>query len=238
VISVKNLRIQFKDNHVLKGIDFELNQGERVVIIGPSGSGKSTFLRCINRLEEPTSGEIYFDGQLITDTNIRQIRQKVGMVFQHFNLIKNMTVMENLVLAPVELGLMDKKSAESKALKLLKEIDLIDKKDAFPVNLSGGQQQRVAIIRSIMLGPEVLLFDEPTSALDPESISDVLDLIRKIADDGMTIMIVTHEIGFAKEIATRVVFFDEGKIVEENTPKEFFEKPKTARVKEFLEKVL
>lgn len=238
MISVKNLRIQFKDNHVLKGIDFELNQGERVVIIGPSGSGKSTFLRCINRLEEPTSGEIYFDGQLITDTNIRQIRQKVGMVFQHFNLIKNMTVMENLVLAPVELGLMDKKSAESKALKLLKEIDLIDKKDAFPVNLSGGQQQRVAIIRSIMLGPEVLLFDEPTSALDPESISDVLDLIRKIADDGMTIMIVTHEIGFAKEIATRVVFFDEGKIVEENTPKEFFEKPKTARVKEFLEKVL
>ncbi len=238
MISVKNLRIQFKDNHVLKGIDFELNQGERVVIIGPSGSGKSTFLRCINRLEEPTSGEIYFDGQLITDTNIRQIRQKVGMVFQHFNLIKNMTVMENLVLAPVELGLMDKKSAESKALKLLKEIDLIDKKDAFPVNLSGGQQQRVAIIRSIMLDPEVLLFDEPTSALDPESISDVLDLIRKIADDGMTIMIVTHEIGFAKEIATRVVFIDEGKIVEENTPKEFFEKPKTARVKEFLGKVL
>lgn len=238
MISVKNLRIQFKDNHVLKGIDFELDQGERVVIIGPSGSGKSTFLRCINRLEEPTSGEIYFDGQLITDTNIRQIRQKVGMVFQHFNLIKNMTVMENLVLAPVELGLMDKKSAESKALKLLKEIDLIGKKDAFPVNLSGGQQQRVAIIRSIMLDPEVLLFDEPTSALDPESISDVLDLIRKIADDGMTIMIVTHEIGFAKEIATRVVFIDEGKIVEENTPKEFFEKPKTARVKEFLGKVL
>ena len=149
-----------------------------------------------------------------------------------------MTVMENLVLAPVELGLMDKKSAESKALKLLKEIDLIGKKDAFPVNLSGGQQQRVAIIRSIMLDPEVLLFDEPTSALDPESISDVLDLIRKIADDGMTIMIVTHEIGFAKEIATRVVFIDEGKIVEENTPKEFFEKPKTARVKEFLGKVL
>ncbi len=223
---------------MLKGIDFELDQGERVVIIGPSGSGKSTFLRCINRLEEPTSGEIYFDGQLITDTNIRQIRQKVGMVFQHFNLIKNMTVMENLVLAPVELGLMDKKSAESKALKLLKEIDLIGKKDAFPVNLSGGQQQRVAIIRSIMLDPEVLLFDEPTSALDPESISDVLDLIRKIADDGMTIMIVTHEIGFAKEIATRVVFIDEGKIVEENTPKEFFEKPKTARVKEFLGKVL
>ena len=238
MISVKNLQINFKDNHVLKGIDFELKKGERVVVLGPSGSGKSTFLRCINRLEIPTSGEIYFKNQLITNQNIEKIRQKVGMVFQHFNLINNMTVIENLTLAPVELGLMSAKAAEKKAIELLGEIDLLEKRDSYPAGLSGGQKQRIAIIRSMMLDPEVILFDEPTSALDPESIRDVLDLIRKLIKAGMTVMIVTHEIGFAKEIATRVVFIDDGKIIEENTPKNFFDNPKTARVKKFLKKVL
>ncbi len=238
MISVKNLHISFKNNHVLKGIDFELQPGERVVILGPSGSGKSTFLRCINRLEEPTSGEIYFKNQLITNKNIEQVRQKVGMVFQHFNLINNLTVMENLTLAPLELGLMTPRAAERKAHRLLQHIDLLDKRHAYPASLSGGQKQRIAIIRSMMLEPEVLLFDEPTSALDPESIGDVLDLIRELAEDGLTIMIVTHEMNFAKEIATRIVFIDEGKIIEENTPAQFFKNPKTSRVKDFLSKVL
>lgn len=238
IIRIKDLRKQFGKNKVLKGIDFDLKTSERVVVLGPSGSGKSTFLRCINRMEEPTSGEIYFGDTLITDKNIQKMRQDIGMVFQHFNLISNLTVMENLTLAPVKLKLMNGEAAEKKARGLLRHIDLLDKAEAFPASLSGGQKQRIAIIRAMMMEPKVLLFDEPTSALDPESIGDVLDLIREVADGGMTIMIVTHEMSFAKEIATRVVFIDEGKIIEEGTPEEFFAHPKTPRVKEFLEKVL
>lgn len=238
IIRIKDLKKQFGKNKVLKGIDFDLKTGERVVVLGPSGSGKSTFLRCINRMEEPTSGEIYFGNTLITDKNIQKMRQDIGMVFQHFNLISNLTVMENLTLAPVKLKLMNQEAAEKKARGLLRHIDLLDKAEAFPASLSGGQKQRIAIIRAMMMEPKVLLFDEPTSALDPESIGDVLDLIREVADGGMTIMIVTHEMSFAKEIATRVVFIDEGKIIEEGTPGEFFSHPKTPRVKEFLEKVL
>ena len=238
IIRIKDLKKQFGKNKVLKGIDFDLKIGERVVVLGPSGSGKSTFLRCINRMEEPTSGEIYFGDTLITNKNIQKMRQDIGMVFQHFNLISNLTVMENLTLAPVKLKLMNQEAAEKKARGLLRHIDLLDKAEAFPASLSGGQKQRIAIIRAMMMEPKVLLFDEPTSALDPESIGDVLDLIREVADGGMTIMIVTHEMSFAKEIATRVVFIDEGKIIEEGTPEEFFAHPKTPRVKEFLEKVL
>lgn len=238
IIRIKDLKKQFGKNKVLKGIDFDLKTGERVVVLGPSGSGKSTFLRCINRMEEPTSGEIYFGNTSITDKNIQKMRQDIGMVFQHFNLISNLTVMENLTLAPVKLKLMNQEAAEKKARGLLRHIDLLDKAKAFPASLSGGQKQRIAIIRAMMMEPKVLLFDEPTSALDPESIGDVLDLIREVAGGGMTIMIVTHEMSFAKEIATRVVFIDEGKIIEEGTPEEFFAHPKTPRVKEFLEKVL
>lgn len=235
---IKNLKKSFGKNKVLRGIDFELVEGERVVVLGPSGSGKSTFLRCINWMEEPTSGEIIFDGEVVTAKNIRQVRQNIGMVFQHFNLINNMTVMENLTLAPVKLKLMKREAAEKRAMELLRHIGLPGKAAAYPVSLSGGQKQRIAIIRAMMLSPEVLLFDEPTSALDPESIGDVLSLIRELADRGMTIMIVTHEMSFAKEIATRIVFIDKGKIIEEGAPREFFEHPKTERVREFLGKIL
>ncbi|MBQ3465101.1 amino acid ABC transporter ATP-binding protein [Candidatus Saccharibacteria bacterium] len=235
---IKNLHKSFGKNKVLNGIDFELKEGERVVVLGPSGSGKSTFLRCINWMEEPTSGEIYLDGELVTEKNIRKIRRNIGMVFQHFNLINNLTVMDNLILAPMKLKLMKRAEAERRARSLLKHIGLLNKADSFPASLSGGQKQRVAIIRAMMLSPEVLLFDEPTSALDPESIGDVLSLIRELADHGMTITIVTHEMSFAKEIATRIVFIDKGRIIEEGTPKEFFTKPKTPRVREFLKKVL
>lgn len=238
ILQVMNLKKYFGANHVLKGIDFSLAKGERVVVLGPSGSGKSTFLRCINRMEEPTSGEIYYRGTLVTDKNIRKIREDVGMVFQHFNLISNLTVMDNLTLAPVTLKIMNYDAAVKKALGLLKHIGLTSKADAYPASLSGGQKQRIAIIRAMMMEPEVLLFDEPTSALDPESIGDVLDLIRELADNGMTIMIVTHEMGFAKEIASRIVFIDKGKIIEENPPKKFFNHPETKRVQEFLDKVL
>lgn len=238
ILKIKALKKVFGKNKVLKGIDFELAAGERVVVLGPSGSGKSTFLRCINRMEEPTSGEIYFHDTLITDKNIQKMRQDIGMVFQHFNLINNLTVMQNLTLAPVVLKLMKEEEAEKKARSLLRNIDLLDKAEAFPASLSGGQKQRIAIIRAMMMDPKVLLFDEPTSALDPESIGDVLSLIHEVADAGMTMMIVTHEMGFAREIASRVVFIDEGKIIEEGTPSEFFEHPKTPRVKEFLKKVL
>ena len=238
MLKIKDLKKNYGKNKVLRGIDFELEMGERVVVLGPSGSGKSTFLRCINRMEEPTSGEIYFKGVLVTDKNIQKIRQDVGMVFQHFNLINNLTVMDNLILAPTILKIMDENTAIKKARGLLKHIDLLDKAESFPASLSGGQKQRIAIIRAMMMEPEVLLFDEPTSALDPESIGDVLSLIQELADNGMTIMIVTHEMGFAREIASRVVFIDEGKIIEEGTPEEFFENPKTPRVKEFLKRVL
>ena len=235
---VKDLRKSFGKNKVLNGINFRLNEGERVVVLGPSGSGKSTFLRCINWMEEPTSGEIILDGEVVTEKNVRRIRQDVGMVFQHFNLIANLTVMENLTLAPVKLKRMKRDEAEKRARELLKHIGLISKMNAYPASLSGGQKQRVAIVRAMMMNPEVLLFDEPTSALDPESIGDVLSLIRELASQGMTIMIVTHEMSFAREIATRIVFLDKGRIIEEGEPGEFFEHPKTERVKEFLEKVL
>lgn len=235
---VKNLHKQFGSNKVLNGINFELKEGERVVVLGPSGSGKSTFLRCINWMEEPTSGEIYLNGTLITAKNIRKMRRNLGMVFQHFNLINNLTVMENLTLAPLKLKLMKRDQATKRAKELLRHIGLVSKADAYPASLSGGQKQRVAIIRAMMLSPEVLLFDEPTSALDPESIEDVLELIRELASHGMTIMIVTHEMSFAKEIATRIVFLDKGKIIEEGTPQDFFAHPKTPRVKEFLAKIL
>lgn len=238
ILKIKNLKKEFGKNKVLKGIDFELTAGEKVVVLGPSGSGKSTFLRCINRMEEPTSGEIYFHDTLITDKNIQQMRQDIGMVFQHFNLINNLTVMQNLTLAPVVLKIMKEDKAEKKARDLLRHIDLLDKAEAFPASLSGGQKQRIAIIRAMMMDPKILLFDEPTSALDPESIGDVLSLIHEVADTGMTMMIVTHEMGFAREIASRVVFIDDGEIIEEDTPNKFFEHPKTPRVKEFLKKVL
>ena len=237
-LKIKKLHKSFGNNKVINGIDFELTEGERVVVLGPSGSGKSTFLRCINWMEEPTSGEMIFDGVLVTEKNIRKIRRDMGMVFQHFNLINNLTVMENLVLAPVKLKIMTREVAEKKAMKLLKQIGLPKKANAYPASLSGGQKQRVAIVRAMMMEPEVILFDEPTSALDPEAIGDVLSLIREVADMGMTMVIVTHEMGFAREIATRVVFLDKGKIIEEGTPEEFFERPKTPRVKEFLGKVL
>lgn len=235
---IKNLRKTFGKNKVINGIDFKLEEGERVVILGPSGSGKSTFLRCLNWMEEPTSGEIFFDGQLVTGKNIRKVRQNIGMVFQHFNLINNLTVMENLVLAPIKLKMMKRERAERRTKELLRHIGLSSKANSYPASLSGGQKQRIAIIRAMMLSPEVLLFDEPTSALDPESIGDVLSLIRELADNGMTIMIVTHEISFAKEIASRIVFIDKGKIIEEGSPEQFFSSPKTPRVKEFLDKVL
>lgn len=238
ILEIKKLKKEFGKNKVLRGIDFDLEVGEKVVVLGPSGSGKSTFLRCINRMEEPTSGEIRLNGELITDKNIRQMRQQIGMVFQHFNLIRNLTVMENLTLAPVKLKLMSLKVAEKKARGLLRHIGLLNKADSFPAALSGGQQQRVAIVRAMMMNPKVLLFDEPTSALDPESIGDVLALIREVANAGVTMMIVTHEMGFAREIASRIVFVDEGHIIEEGTPREFFLHPKTPRVQEFLQKVL
>ena len=230
---IKNLRKSFGKNNVLNGIDFELKEGERVVVLGPSGSGKSTFLRCINWMEEPTAGEIILDGEKVTEKNIRKIRQNVGMVFQHFNLINNMTVMENLTLAPIKLRLMKRGVAEKRAMELLRHIGLTSKANSYPASLSGGQKQRIAIVRAMMLSPEVLLFDEPTSALDPESIGDVLALIRELADRGMTIIIVTHEMNFAKEIATRIVFIDKGKIIEEGTPNEFFTHPKTPRYRSF-----
>lgn len=237
-LKIQGLKKYFGKNKVLNGIDFELKEGERVVILGPSGSGKSTFLRCINWMEEPTAGEIYFDGTLVTEKNIRKMRRNMGMVFQHFNLINNLNVMDNLTLAPVKLKIMSRAAAEKRAKELLRHIGLPDKVEAYPASLSGGQKQRIAIIRAMMLNPEVLLFDEPTSALDPEAIGDVLDLIRELANKGMTIMIVTHEMGFAREIATRIVFIDKGKIIEEGKPNEFFSHPKTERVKEFLKKVL
>lgn len=238
IITIHNLKKTYGTNKVLRGIDFTLHRGENVVVLGASGSGKSTLLRCINHMEEPTSGDIFFQNILITDKNIQKMRQDIGMVFQHFNLINNLTVMKNLTLAPITLKLMDKNTAERKARELLRHIGLLAKADSYPASLSGGQKQRIAIVRAMMMSPKVLLFDEPTSALDPESIGDVLELIREVADAGMTVMIVTHEMGFAKEIADRIIFLDKGKIIEEGTPTEFFTHPKTPRVQEFLRKVL
>lgn len=240
MIYVKELSKSYGDNQVIKNIDMHIAPGEKVVIIGPSGSGKSTFLRCLNLLEQPTSGSIVFDGQEITDpkADINEIRRHMGMVFQHFNLFNNLTVLDNITLAPVKLKIMTKKEAEAEAMRLLKLVNLEEKANAYPAQLSGGQKQRIAIVRSLAMKPKVMLFDEPTSALDPEMVGEVLDLMKKLADDGMTMAVVTHEMGFAREVATRVVFMDEGIIMEENNPKDFFGNPQNERLKSFLAKVL
>ena len=240
MIEVKGLKKEFNGLKVLNGIDYKIKQGEKIVVIGPSGSGKSTFLRCLNLLEEPTEGEVWFDGVNITDpqNDINKMRQKMGMVFQHFNLFPHMTVLGNITFAPVRLGLQTKEEANANAMRLLKRIGLEDKANEYPNCLSGGQKQRIAIVRALAMNPEVLLFDEPTSALDPEMVGEVLDLIRELANEGMTMVIVTHEMGFAREVGTRVLFIDEGVIKEENTPQEFFANPQNPRLKEFLSKVL
>lgn len=240
LIRVENLHKSFGENQVLKGIDYDINTGEKIVVIGPSGSGKSTFLRCLNLLEQPTEGKIFFDGQCITNpkTNINQVRQHMGMVFQHFNLFNNHTILKNITLAPVKLGLMRKEEANEAALKLLDRVGLRDKADAYPSQLSGGQKQRIAIIRSLAMNPKVMLFDEPTSALDPEMVGEVLDVMKELAASGMTMVVVTHEMNFAREVATRVLFMDEGILLEENEPQTFFSHPENARLQEFLAKVL
>lgn len=240
MIKVCNLKKSFGDNQVLRGIDYEVNKGDKIVVIGPSGSGKSTFLRCLNLLEIPTSGEIWFDGKLITDkkTDINEVRRHMGMVFQHFNLFNNKTIMENITLAPIHHKIMTKEQANEKALELLKRVGLSDKADAYPSQLSGGQKQRAAIVRSLAMSPKVMLFDEPTSALDPEMVGEVLQVMKDLAEDGMTMVVVTHEMGFAREVASKVLFIDEGVIQEENTPTEFFTNPQNPRLKEFLSKVL
>ena len=242
LISVNGLKKHYIDGKVkaLDGIDAEILKGEVVVVIGPSGSGKSTFLRSLNLLEDPTDGTILFENIDITDpkTNINKCRQKIGMVFQHFNLFPHKTVKENITLAPVKLKIMSKDEADEKAIQLLKRIGLEDKADTYPSQLSGGQKQRVAIVRTLAMNPDVILFDEPTSALDPEMVGEVLELMKELAEQGMTMVVVTHEMGFAKEVGTRVVFMDEGKIVEENNPKDFFENPQNPRLKDFLSKVL
>ena len=240
MIIVKDLHKTFENNHVLKGVSYHVHQGEKIVIVGPSGSGKSTFLRCLNLLETPTSGEIWFDGQLITDekVNIDRIRQHMGMVFQNFNRFNNHTIMDNITLAPVKLKLMSKEEASEKALTLLDRVGLREKADAYPSQLSGGQKQRIAIVRSLAMNPRVMLFDEPTSALDPEMVGEVLAVMKELAETGMTMVVVTHEMGFAREVGTKVLFMDEGRIMEENTPAEFFANPQCDRLKEFLSKVL
>lgn len=240
MIQVKDLHKSFGKNNVLNGISTDIKKGEVVVVIGPSGSGKSTFLRSLNLLEQPTSGSIIFDGDEITDpkTNIDLHRQKMGMVFQHFNLFPHKTIRENITLAPVTLKKMTKEEADKRADELLERVGLADKANAYPEQLSGGQKQRIAIVRSLAMDPEVMLFDEPTSALDPEMVGEVLDLMKQLAREGMTMVVVTHEMGFAREVGTRVVFIDEGKIKEQAEPDEFFSNPKDERLKEFLSKIL
>ncbi len=240
MIDVKNLSKSFGKLEVLKDISEHIYPGEKVVILGPSGSGKSTFLRSLNLLEEPTAGSITFDGDVITDanTNIDLVRRKMGMVFQHFNLFPNMTIQRNITLAPVRTGLMTQDAADRLALHLLRRVGLEEKANAYPNQLSGGQKQRIAIVRALAMNPKVMLFDEPTSALDPEMVGEVLQVMKELADDGMTMVVVTHEMGFAREVASRVLFMDEGKIVEQNTPEEFFTNPQHPRLKDFLSKVL
>ena len=239
VIEVKNLVKSFGENTVLNHVNETIEKSEKVVIIGPSGSGKSTFLRCLNLLETPTSGNIIFEGKDITkasDTEINQLRQRMGMVFQHFNLFPHLTIQKNITLAPVKLGLMTQNEANHRAEELLETVGLPDKADAYPAMLSGGQKQRIA--RSLAMNPDVMLFDEPTSALDPEMVGEVLNLMKRLADDGMTMVVVTHEMGFAREVASRVLFMADGGILEENNPKDFFEHPQNKRLQDFLSKVL
>ncbi len=240
LIKTENLQKSFGKIDVLKGIDIEIKKGEVVVVIGPSGSGKSTFLRCLNRLEEPTGGKIIFEGADITDpkSNINLHRQKMGMVFQQFNLFPHMTVLKNMTVAPIKLLGINKQDAEARALELLDKVGLKDRASAYPSQLSGGQKQRVAIVRALCMQPEVMLFDEPTSALDPEMVGEVLAVMKDLAKSGMTMVVVTHEMGFAKEVADRVLFIDEGIIMEQGTPQELFENPQSARLKDFLGKVL
>ena len=240
MIVVKNLHKAYGDHEVLKGVNEHIEKGEKVVVIGPSGSGKSTFLRCLNLLEEPTSGEIIFEGQNITSkqTDINLVRRRMGMVFQQFNLFPHLTVKENIKLAPVKLKIMSDEEADKRALELLARVGLPDKADSYPAQLSGGQQQRIAIARALAMNPDVMLFDEPTSALDPEMVGEVLEIMKELADDGMTMVVVTHEMGFAREVATRVLFMDGGNIVEQNEPHQFFANPQNARLKDFLSKVL
>lgn len=240
IIKIEGLRKRFGDNEVLKGITTSVRKGEVVAIIGPSGCGKSTFLRSINLLEEPTEGKIFIDDMDITssDVDINRMRQRVGMVFQQFNLFPNMTIRRNIMLAPVELGKMTKEEADEKATELLTRIGLLDKADSYPDSLSGGQKQRVAIARALAMNPEVILFDEPTSALDPEMVGEVLQLMKDVAAEGMTMVVVTHEMGFAREVANRVLFFSDSYITEDGTPEQIFNHPKSPRLQEFLEKVL
>ncbi len=240
MIDVKNLHKSYGDHEVLKGVNEHIKKGEKVVVIGPSGSGKSTFLRCLNLLEEPTGGEIIFEGQNITakETDINLVRRRMGMVFQQFNLFPHLTVRENIKLAPVQLKIMSDAEADKRALELLERVGLPDKADSYPAQLSGGQQQRIAIARALAMNPDVMLFDEPTSALDPEMVGEVLEIMKELANDGMTMVVVTHEMGFAREVATRVLFMDGGNIVEQNSPKEFFANPQHPRLKDFLSKVL
>lgn len=239
-VDVTDLKKNYGSNHVLKGIDFKVKNNEVVVLIGPSGSGKSTLLRCLNKLEEPTSGSIIIDGHDISDpkTDIDKARENIGMVFQHFNLFNNLTVGENITLAPVELGKLEKEQAEFVAKNLLETVGLADKYDAMPASLSGGQKQRVAIARALAMKPDIMLFDEPTSALDPEMVGDVLEVMKELAKDGMTMVVVTHEMGFAKEVADRVVFMADGHVMEEGTPEEVFDNPQNERTKAFLDKVI
>ena len=240
MIDVRNLHKAFGDHEVLKGVNEHIEKGEKVVIIGPSGSGKSTFLRCLNLLEEPTSGDIVFEGQNITskETDINLVRRKMGMVFQQFNLFPHLSVRKNIKLAPVKLKVMTDEEADKRAMQLLERVGLPDKADSYPIQLSGGQQQRIAIARALAMNPDVMLFDEPTSALDPEMVGEVLEIMKELADEGMTMVVVTHEMGFAREVGTRVLFMDRGNIVEQNEPKEFFANPKHPRLKDFLSKVL
>ena len=240
MIDVKNLSKSFGDHEVLKDISEHIHPGEKVVVIGPSGSGKSTFLRCLNLLETPTAGTITFEGVDITDpkTDINKMRQRMGMVFQHFNLFPNMTIRKNITLAPVQTGLMKQAEADEEAMRLLKLVDLVDKADAYPNQLYGGQKQRIAIVRALAMKPKVMLFDEPTSALDPEMVGEVLDVMKQLAENGMTMVVVTHEMGFAREVGDRVLFMADGKIVEQNTPAEIFNHPQEERTRSFLAKVL
>lgn len=240
LIKVDNLCKSFDNVDVLKGINAEIHKGDVIVVIGASGSGKSTFLRCLNRLEEPTGGKIYFEGTDITDpsVNINVHRQKMGMVFQQFNLFPHMTVLKNLTLGPIKLLKKSKAEAEKRAMELLERVGLADRATAYPSQLSGGQKQRIAIVRALCMEPDVMLFDEPTSALDPEMVGEVLEVMKQLAKEGMTMVVVTHEMGFAREVGTSVVFVDDGVIVEQGDPKEFFENPKNQRLKDFLSKVL
>ena len=240
MIEIKGLHKSFDNEEVLKGVDVKVDEGEVIVIIGPSGSGKNTFLRCINLLEKPDSGEVWIDNEQINakGVNVNKVREKMGMVFQHFNLFPHMTVRQNITMAPVQLKKMNKEQANEKCMELLKIVGLEDKADVYPIQLSGGQKQRIAIARSLAMNPEIMLFDEPTSALDPEMVGEVLDVMKRLAESGMTMIVVTHEMGFAREVGKRILFMDGGVIIEEGTPDQIFENPQNDRTRSFLSKVL